>query len=63
MKYKKQLISVMNILNGNVLWFIKMIFITQIKTLEKLMVYRRRMSRIPVKKAKLGFNVSNKLPV
>lgn len=53
----------MNILNGNVLWFIKLIFITQTKTLEKLMFYRCRMSRIPIKKAKLGFNVSNKLPV
>lgn len=63
MKYKKQLISVMNILNGNVLWFIKMIFITQTKTLEKLMLCRCQMSRIPIKKAKLDFNVSNKLPV
>ncbi len=54
----------MNILNGNVLWFIKLIFITQTKkTLEKFMFYRCRMSRIPIKKAKLGFNVSNKLPV
>ncbi len=53
----------MNILNGNVLWFIKLIFITQTKTLEKFMFYRYRMSRIPIKKAKLGFNVSNKLPV
>ena len=53
----------MNILNGNVLWFIKLIFITQTKALEKFMINECRMSRIPIKKAKLDFNVSNKLPV